>query len=50
MYSMLTNDEEEAEGSGASELNVEERVGLLSVAEARGRTKREAMHLVADAA
>ena len=51
MYSMLTNDEEdEAEGPGARELNVEERVGLLSVAKAREKAKRQAMHLAANAA
>jgi hypothetical protein len=48
MYSALTNDDEDdAEGPGTSDA---EQVGLLSVAKARDKARRRAMHLAADAA
>lgn len=47
MYSVLTNDDEdEVKGAGTSDA---ERVGLLSVAKARDKARREAIHRAADA-
>jgi hypothetical protein len=48
MYSVLTNDDEDEVGNAGTSDDAE-RVGLLSVAKARDKAKRLAMHQVADA-